>query len=383
MRKLQRILLASFFLAILVATPFVRADEGSGTITTHENENHSFTIVSGNLTAIFNGENPGLHFFYTSNAQQKFFIKFNSLTEFNDTDHNLAFEHNESLRSASLEAAHWNTTGFYNAPDGAHAIDFTTHQLFIESTGHMEDDSWDHASNVYNVTVTITAKLYKTDTTKTFTVGNATFTVQGGVEIKLDISISNWPFLDPSNLNDRLALRMDLHSNVNAFETHEHDGDHEVNETGDFHENDTGTHTNDTEHVAPMPMHDSQTNNNETDHEIEDHNGEGSVELLTSDGLIGGFFRFVSNAMTDGSPTKVAASYRFGEDEVNSTEQEFKLFLSYHSFTSTLVHDPSFGVNPEAFASHGVPSLLPLGVVAVGLSAAAGVLLAKRRRILP
>lgn len=363
MRNLHTILLASFFLAILLATPFVRANESSPAITTRENEDGSLRIQSGNLTAIFNGENPSLHFFYTSNARQQYFIKFNSLTEFNDTDHNLAFDHNESLRTSSLESAHWNHTNFYNASDGSIAIDFTTHQLFIVPTGRMQDNP--PTPNLFNVTVTITAKLYKTGTTKTFTVGNDTFTVQGGVEIKLDISISNWPFLDPSSTNDRLALRMDLHSSVNAFETHEQDGDHEVNETGNFHENET------------------QTNNNETDHEIEDHNGEGSVQLLTSDGMIGGFFRFVSNAMTDGSSTKVAASYRFGEDEVNLTEQELKLFLSYHSFTSSLVHDPSFGVNPAAYAQHGLPSLLPVGVVAVGLSAAAGILLAKRRRILP
>ena len=344
MRTLHKLLLTTLLLTLFLSTPILRAEVNSGTF---ENEDHNgnITITNGNLTAVFNGQKPSLRFFYTSNARQNFFLKFNSLTEFNDTTHTLAFHHNESLARASLEDANWTHSQFYNASDGALAIDFTTHQLNIVPTGHMEDTFF--PSHLANVTVTITAKLYPTSTDHTITVGNATFTIHGGVEIKLDLSISKWPFI---NTNDRLALRIDLHSSINGFEVSENDGDHEI--------------------------HDHQ--GNDTDHEIAEHEGGGQVQLLTSNGLIGGFFRFVSNAMTDGSSTAVAASYRFEPDEVNSTEHEFKLFLSYHSFTNSLVHDPSFGVVPRNLST---PVFTALSIILVSVMSAA-VLVAQRKRIL-
>jgi len=370
MRTLHKLILTTLLLTLFISTPLLRAEETG----TSENEDHNgnITITNGNLTAIFDGQKPSLRFFFTSNARQTYFLKFNSLTEFNDTTHTLAFFHNESLARASLEDANWTHSQFYNATDGALAIDFTTHQLNIVPTGHMED-TWT-PTHLSNVTVTITAKLYPTNTDHTITVGNATFTIHGGVEIKLDISINNWPFI---NTNDRLALRIDLHSSINEFEVSEHDGDHEVNtnETEPANE----THTGDTMpapfNVTPL----NETQGNDTDHEISEHQGEGQVQLLTSNGLVGGFFRFVSNAMTDGSSTAVAASYRFEPDEVNSTEHEFKLYLSYHSFTNSLVHDPSFGVVPRP--SQSTPVFTALSIVLVGVMSAA-VLVARRKRIL-
>lgn len=371
MRTLHKhLILTTLLLTLIITTPLLRAEDNSGT---SENEDHdgNITITNGNLTAIFDGQKPSLRFFFTSNARQVYFLKFNSLTEFNATL-GLAFYHNESLAFASLEEANWTHSQFYNASDGALAIDFTTHQLNIVPTGHMEDTF--EPNHLSNTTVTITAKLYPTNTDKTIQVGNATFTIHGGVEIKLDISINGWPFI---NINDRLALRIDLHSNINQFEVSEHDGDHEINTNETEHENETQTgHTLPAPHsLAPM----NETQGNDTDHEISEHNGEGQVQLLTSDGLIGGFFRFVSNAMTDGSPTAVAASYRFEPDEVNSTEQEFKLYLSYHSFTTSLVHDPSFGVVPRP--SQSLPVFTALSVILLGVMSAA-VLVAQRKRIL-
>ncbi len=371
MRTLHKqLFLTTLLLTLIITTPILRADENTGT-TEHEDHNGNITITNGNLTAIFDGQKPSLRFFFTSNALQRYFLKFNSLTEFNATN-GLAFFHNESLASASLEEANWTHSQFYNASDGALAIDFTTHQLNITPTGHMEDTN--EPNHLSNTTVTITAKLYPTNTDHTITVGNATFTIHGGVEIKLDISINNWPFL---NTNDRLALRIDLHSSINEFEVSEHDGDHEINtnETEPGNETQTGDTLPAPYSLAPM----NETQGNDTDHEISEHQGEGQVQLLTSNGLIGGFFRFVSNAMTDGSPTAVAASYRFEPDEVNSTEHEFKLFLSYHSFSSSLVHDPSFGVVP--LPRQSLPVFTALSVILVGVMSAA-VLLARRKRIL-
>jgi hypothetical protein len=371
MRTLHKLLLTTLLLTLVISTPLLRAEESSGT-SESEDQNGNITITNGNLTAIFDGQKPSLRFFFTSNARQDYFLKFNSLTEFNATN-GLAFFRNESLASASLEEATWNHTQFYNASDGALAIDFTTHQLMIVPTGNMEDTVI--PNHLANVTVTITAKLYPTNTDHTITVGNATFTIHGGVEIKLDISISGWPFINP---NDRLALRIDLHSSINQFEVSEHDGDHEVNT------NETGPEPNDTQtsnttpapySLAPM----NETQGNDTDHEISEHEGQGQVQLLTTDGLVGGFFRFVSNAMTDGSSTAVAASFRFEPDEVNSTEHEFKLYLSYHSFTNTLVHDPSFGVVP--LPRQGLPVFTALSIILVGVMSAA-VLVAQRKRIL-
>ncbi len=351
MRTLYKALLVTILLSILLTTPILRADTG-----TSETEDHSgnITIQNGNLTAIFDGQKPSIRFFFTSNVRQVYFAKFNSLTEFNDTTNTLVFYHNESLQTASLEAANWTHSQFYNASDGATAIDFTTHQLIITPTGHMQDTTG--TSHLSNTNVTITAKLYPTNTDHTVTVGNSTFTIHGGVEIKLDISIGNWPFI---NSNDRLALRIDLHTSINEFEVHEHDGDHEVNET----------------HI------------NEGDHEIDDHQGEnhdhqgeGQVQLLTASGLVGGFFRFANNAITDMSSTAVAASFRFEPDEVNSAQHEFKLYLSYHSFSKSLVHDPSFGVVP--LPRQSFPVFAAVSVVLIGVMSAAAVLVARRKRIL-
>ncbi len=372
MRTLYKALLVTTLLTMLLSTPILRADEGTNE---HEDHNGNIIIQNGNLTAIFDGQKPSIRFFFTSNVRQVYFAKFNSLTEFNDTTHTLVFYHNESLQSASLEEANWTHSQFYNASDGALAIDFTTHQLNITPTGHQEDTTG--TNHLSNTTVMITAKLYPNNMDHTIKVGNATFTIHGGVEIKLDITINNWPFI---NSNDRLALRIDLHSSVNEFEVHEHDGDHEVNTNETEPSNETDTH--DTlpslalQNVAPM----SETHTNDTDHEIEEHHGEGQVQLLTANGLVGGFFRFVSNAMTDGSSTGVAASYRFEPDEVNSTQHEFKLYLSYHSFSKSLVHDPSFGVTP--LPRQSLPVFAAVSVLVVGVMSAAAVLVARRKRIL-
>lgn len=362
MRIRSGLILASLLLVVIFTAPLVRAEDGD----TRGEDDHGggLKLQSGNLTAIFEGQKPSLRFFFNSDPRQAYFVKFNSLIEHNDTDHNLVFEHNETLAMASLEAANWTHTNFTDTGDHVE-ISFTTHQLLIQPAGRHTEDT--ESGRLANVDVTFIAKLYKTNVVKTITVGNATFTIHGGVEIKVDILIAHWPFI---SMNNRLALRIDLHSQLNEFRLQEHDGEHEVhNDETDTHENET-THTHETEHT------------NGVEHEINDHEdgGEGKIQFLTNNSTIGGFFRFVNNSITDGKPTPVGASFRFESDEDSQTQNEFKLFISYHSFSNTLVHDPSFGITPRGAQTPFI-SLVPLAVVSIALSAAA-VALARRKKSL-
>ncbi len=364
MRPYKRIILASLLLLILLAAPIARAhDGGGGDNGSGDQKEHTGNLVlhSGNLTVVFEGQKPKLRISSITNARQVFEVEFSKLIEFNNTNGNLAFQSKETVQRASLEAANFSNSGFFNITGGV-AINFTTHQLFIEPAGDQLQkhslapmhggDSKDNNGHLANVDVTFETKIFRTNTTKTFMVGNSTFTVKGGVEVKIDVFIAHWPFL---TLKNRLALRIDLESSINKFQVHENDGDHQINA--------------------------NETKTDQHEHDIKEDEHEGTVQILTQSGLVGGFFRFVKTALTDGKPTPVAASFRVEQDDEQQTENEFKLFLSYHSFNNTLEHDPSFGINPAALGSASTfATFTPLALVALSSTAAVLLVSMKRRR---
>lgn len=295
-----------------------------------EDDEHGGRVVltSGNLTAEFEGMKPRVKFYLNNETPPvEYQVKFKRLVEFDDSNEDGVFQSREMVAGAEIEKAQWNNTGFYSILDGTTGsviglgINFTTNTFRIvrQSSSSDVDVFVKFAVAIYNISVTRT-------------LDNGTFTIRGGSEVKIDIFVgapgASWPFGDEAH--PRLALRVDLHSNLNEFEFEEEGRGRSKVRGNESESPEVGEH--------PLRMKER-----EREHEIE------FVRVSNATTSIG-FFQFVSRALADGRWVNVTASYKV-EGAEDEGEKEFKLYLSYPRFNTTLEHDPSFG-----FASSTPPT---------------------------
>jgi len=272
------------------------------------------------ITAVFEGKKPKVTFYITNTTGKspEYKINFKRLIEFNDTNNNKVFEKPEQLAWAELESADWDHTAFYNLTESTKgkigiAINFTlSSPINIEKKGDSPTKT--------NLSLKLVVKLYQYNITDVKKVGASTYTysVIGGVEVKVDVIIANWTFGIESS--PYLALEMNLHSNHNRFEIEERTQRRVVNG------NQTESETRKME----------QTNATEQ-----------KMRYLNATGYVVGFFKFVNYARivagTIVYTVNVTASY-ISEPEVG--ENQVKLFMCYPKWlTGILYHDPSFGVS--------------------------------------
>jgi len=189
--------------------------------------------------------------------------------------------------------------------------------------------------------------------TRTITVNGQSVTINTA-EIKIDFVLKNWPF---SSTSDKLALQLNMHSDYNHFDLDQSTGTTTVDAAND-------------EGATVMEHPYTETSNTE-------QNVRYASGPVTSSMNIG-FFHFVNTATVtsaNGIPQSVpvVAAYKAEKD---GPETFLKLYLVYPSFPSgsTLVHDPSFGLQG------GLPTLYIIAGGA-GVAGLAAVLVIRNRHL--
>jgi hypothetical protein len=198
--------------------------------------------------------------------------------------------------------------------------------------------------------VVLVVKAY--NNTRTLTVNGQSVTINTA-EIKIDFVLKNWPFTSTS---DKLALQVNMHSDYNHFAL-----DHSTGTTTVDATNDEGAG------VMEHPYQESSS--------VEQNVRYASGPVTSSMNI--GFFHFVNMATVTNSmgaySVPVVASYKA---EKEGSETFLKLYLVYPYFASgsTLVHDPSFGLQG------GLPTLYIIAGGA-GVAGLAAVLVIRHRHL--
>ena len=338
MRKMKRTfatILGILTIAVMIlGTPLARASEQpTGTI---DNQGNRIVFSTGSLTAVFDGMAPRVTFYdHNSMMRDVEQVNFRALIEFNDADHNGVFESNEAVYRAIIDEGQWTHTGFYALPGGVGVgINFTqASDMSLEAGRTLPKDS-----------VTLIVKAY--NTTHTATINGQSVTI-GTAELKFDVSISNWPF---QNTTDMLALQVNMHSSSEHYDVGEDSGTQTVD----------GSHEEGTT-VTEHEFHETSSVEQET---------KLSTGMVTTSSTIG-FFRFVNTATVtspSGATTSVPVTASFkaeADNDAGDRETFMKLYLAYPNFAGTLVHDPSVGLGS------GFPTLylIVAGAAAAGLVA--------------
>jgi hypothetical protein len=333
-------LLGTFALAISVlAVPAVAGAAPTGSI----DSSNRVIFNSGSLTGVFEGNVPHITFYATNElGRTTYQLNFRSLIEFTmSTSSGEAYETLLMLARADFDAASWKPSSFYSLKDNAGntigmAFNFTLNgpMQIVEQTPPPK------SLNAGDVVLVV--KAY--NNTRTLTVNGQSVTINTA-EIKIDFVLKSWPF---ASSNDKLALQVNMHSDYNHFALEQSTGSTTVDAT-----NDEG---------AGVMEHPYQETSG-----VEQNVRYASGPVTSSMNI--GFFHFVNRATVTSASgvaqsVPVVASYKAEKD---GPETFLKLYLVYPYFPSgsTLVHDPSFGLQG------GLPTLYIIagGAGVAGLAA--------------
>jgi hypothetical protein len=350
MKRTMTILLGTFALAISVlAVPAVSGAAPTGSV----DSSNRVVFNSGSLTGVFEGNVPHITFYATNElGRTTYQLNFRSLIEFtmSTSSGERAYESPLMAARADFDSASWRPSSFYSIKDNAGntigmAFNFTLNgpMQIVEQTPPPK------SLNAGDVVLVV--KAY--NNTRTLTVNGQSVTINTA-EIKIDFVLKNWPF---ASSNDKLALQVNMHSDYNHFDLEQSTGSTTVDAT-----NDEG---------AGVMEHPYQETSG-----VEQNVRYASGPVTSSMNI--GFFHFVNTAtVTSASGTAqsvpVVASYKAEKD---GPETFLKLYLVYPYFPSgsTLVHDPSFGLQG------GLPTLYIIAGGA-GVAGLAAVLVIRHRHL--
>ncbi len=339
-------LLGTFVIALTaLAIPSAVAEGPSGSTA-----NGVIVFKNGSLTGEFTGNVPHVRFYATNDmARTAYSVNFRALTEFSlSSSGDGVYESPLMVGRADFDSAQWTPSNFYPLKDQTGAtigmgFNFTLNSALEIVGGTGQPKSLSPGD------VVLAVKAY--NTTKTIQVNGQPVTISNA-EMKIDFALKNWRF---ASANDKVALQVNMHSNVNRFDLNEQSGAQSVDATHD--EGPT---------VAEHPFHETS--------DVEQEVRFSSGPVTASQNI--GFFHFVNTATvttSNGQTTSVpvTASYK-GEKE--GSEMFFKLYLAYPSFPAgaTLVHDPSIGLA-------GGLSTLYLIIGGVAITGLAAVVVIRRR----
>jgi len=345
-------MLGTFVLAIsALAIPGVAgATPPIGSVDT----SNRIVFTSGSLTGVFEGNVPHVTFYATNDlGRSTYQLNFRALMEFNTTSISSgddAYESPEAVARADFDSASWVASNFYPIKDNSTGTTIGMGFNFaLDGPLQIVDRTGMSHGSLKAGDVVLVIKAY--NNTRTMPVNGQTVTINTA-EIKIDFVLKAWPFQSP---NDSLALQINMHSNYNHFVLDQKSGTTSVDAT---QSEATG--------VAEHPF-------------LETSDAEQVVRYasgpVTSSMNIG-FFHFVNTAnvtASDGrtTPVPVLASYKAeSERETGVTITFLKLYLVYPYFPSgsTLVHDPSFGLQgglPTLYIIAGGAAIAALAAVLV------------------
>lgn len=422
-RMLSRLmLLAMLFLLVSSVTPttgFVAADD-DGTTTEddddttethddsddddeHEIEHYrdsdsTVWIETDIMTVTLSPDIPSYQYWYSADANgshARFMVSYLMIVEFDDNNSDGVYQPNETIAFAPLDAFNWalqtgsitdelgNVLEVYASyTKGGLSSEweddwFEDWMPGYEQEDHEEGSALQASDDDYNfskfesMTLQFYGHVYRTDVVGNITDDagvQANYTVEGGVELKVDIEIGNFPFeSSTSKVTVLNYLREDLSSDDSDhhYLLHEEDGEDEIDSEDE------------TEYGVEFDEHD------EDDDGVSDYVQELSLVDSTSN-VTRGFYRWLDKAVVthlNGSKTAVdvEASYWTGGDGL-------LLFLAYPNFDGgSILHDPSMRLIETGSPVGSSPGLfgVPLQTLSlIGIAAAAIVLIgiaAKRR----
>jgi hypothetical protein len=351
MKRFMTVLLGTFVLAIsALAVPSVAgASPPVGSV----DSMNRIVFTSGSLTGVFEGNVPYVTFYAMNDlGRATYQLNFRALIEFSTTSATSGddtYESPQLVARAGFDSASWTASNFYPIKDTTGttigiAFNFTlSSPLQIVETPVRTLSPGD---------VVLVAKAY--NNTRTITVNGQSVTVNTA-EIKVDFVLKAWPFVSP---NDKLALQVNMHSNYNHFDLDQNSGTTSVDAT-----------QSESASISEHPYQEDSGTVQQVRY---------SSAPVTSSMNIG-FFHFVNTAtITNSTGTysvPVLASYKAESDRIDGITNTFlKLYLVYPYFASgsTLVHDPSFGLQS------GLPTLYIIAG-GVGIGALAAVVVIRRR----
>ncbi|MFX0044221.1 MAG: hypothetical protein ACFE8Z_00085 [Candidatus Hermodarchaeota archaeon] len=403
--------LLAFFMLLLIPIGFVTA-QGEATIadddsTTgeepeneHEDEHEpehytddddNVWIQTDILTVKLEDDEPSFEYWYTTDtngSHAKFEVSYRMIVEFEDSNSDGVYQVNETISFVPLSAFEWSIlTGAVTDGLGRNTEVYASYTKGGLSGESEWEDDWlpcceeeeeDHEhqnglnfTSYEGMTVQFYSHLYMKDYNGTVTDDEgvkANYTVMGGVELKVDIEIGNFPFVSETSkiavlteLEEDLAEDSDEHNH--HFRLHEDDGD-------DDH---------DSEEVMEHVGEEFEERDEDNDGFDDDIQGLSLVESSTD--TTRGFYRWLDKAVIsfpNGTNVAVDVGASYWTDG-----EELLLFTAYPNFDGgSLLHDPSMGVI-EGFAPSG--EMVPLSETAVilivggGLLAVAGLVIRLRR----
>lgn len=331
----------------------------------HRDSNGSVWINTDIITIMADGGYPMLHFWYTSDengTRAKFMISYTTILEFQDHNGDGAFQSDERLFFAPLAAYDWTVT------TGSVEANGTTTEVWLKYTkggvrsggmmpgapmNGMPDDGSVHRFE--DVTMQIWAHIYLTNYTGSVTDDHgvkANFTVAGGSELKMDITIGNFPF---SSETSSVAIQTMLRENEGS-------GSHEMYHHR-FETRERLRHVNMT-----SDMNWTTGAGNESMFERMNGTDVQRIQFMNDmSDVAQGFFSWVDQAVITlpGGATEavnVTASYM-------PMGMGVAVYLAYPNFDNgTLTHDPSIGLyesgNPITTTPDNMPIVLGIGLVA-------------------
>ena len=342
-------LLGTFALAIsMLAVPAVAAAPPTGSV----DSSNRVIFNSGSLTGIFDGNVPHITFYATNQlGRTTYQLNFRALIEFSISSGEDTYESPMMVARADFDSATWTPSNFYAIKDPNSGTTIGMGFNFSLNGPMQIVEQTPPPQSLKPGDVVLVVKAY--NNTRTITVNGQSVTINTA-EIKIDFVLKNWPFVSTS---DKLALEVNLHSDYNHFDLDQSTGTTAVDATND-------------EGAGVMEHPYTETANTEQDVRYASGPVTSSMNI--------GFFHFVNTAtVTSASGSAqavpVVAAYKAEKD---GPETFLKLYLVYPYFPSgsTLVHDPSFGLQG------GLPTLYIIAGGA-GIAGLAAVLVIRHRHL--
>lgn len=386
MRNRYRILLGTILLVALVSTMTLNASAmgpgperpGPGSPPVQERMSDGSIWISTDIISIMaNDELPSFHFWYAideDGSHAMFRTTYVMLVEFEDENDDLAYQKGEEIYFAPLSSYEWIvTTGEVN--EGGQ-----TTEVWLKYTKSgvrnppMQNapipalEGPGYVNQFKDVTLQIWAHIYLEDYFGEVYDDEgvkANYTVQGNVELKMDIEIGNFPF---STETSRVALQTLQHESVSNSD----------------HTPQVNTHRIETRERFRNVSLDSTMNwttqgGNESRFEPRNGTHVQNIDFIDSTtGIAQGFFSWVDKAVITwpGGSTEavdVIVSYI-------PTGTGLAVYLAYPNFDGgSILHDPSIGLYPDGVPTISEPTdLVP--VIGIGVVVLIAVLLVLVRK---
>jgi hypothetical protein len=347
------------------------------------------------ITVMLNPELPSYQYWYTpddNGSLARFMMNFMMIVEFEDSNGDDVFQPNETLDFAPLDAFEWILkTGAITDKDGMNKEVYASYtkgglsedwedDWFEEWMPGWEEEepeedppeilaSEDHENHTFSrfsdLTLQFYGHVYMDDYNGTVTDDEgvkAEYTVAGGVELKVDIELGNFPFTSETS---SVAVLNYLKEDVASSE--------DLNHYFTLHEE-----TGDDDYESEIEME----NFGEEFHDVLDDDVQEISFVEESTAETQGFYRWLDKAVVkhlNGSKEAVDVHASYWTDG-----EGLLLFLAYPNFNGgSIMHDPSVRfIESSSLYTPPTPIDLPVMAVAIGSSvvilAVAG-LMVKRR----